>query len=68
MSRLFGCYFIHRQVFRPSLAVHAADSSDSLATHKVDFLGLDPAQLLTADLDTAPMGSLKAEELQVHLV
>lgn len=48
--------------------MHTADSSDSLATYKVDFLGLDPAQLLIADLDSTPRGSLKTEELQDHLV
>lgn len=33
-----------------------------LATYKLDFLGLDLAQLTTDDLDTTPKGSLNIEE------
>lgn len=43
-------------------------SNAPLTTYKMDFLGLDPAQLPIAVLDTVPRGSLKIEEFQDHLV
>lgn len=43
-------------------------SNAPLATYKMGFPRLDPAQLPIADLDTAPRGSLKIEELEDHLV
>lgn len=39
-------------------------SSAALDPYKLDFPGLDPAQMPIADLDTAPRGSLKIEELK----
>lgn len=46
----------------------ACSMDSAMATYKMGFPGLDPAQLPIADLDTAPRGSLKIEELEDHLV
>jgi len=67
---LFAGQVWHRADLEPDpsqLCMQHRLSNDPLATYKTDFLGLDPAQLPTADLGTAPRQSLKIEELQDHL-
>lgn len=54
---------------RPSwLCTQHRLSKAPLATYKMDILGLDPAQLPMAKLDTTLRRTLKIEELHDHLV
>lgn len=40
----------------------------ALTTHKMDFLGLDPAQLSLVGSDTTPRGTLKIEDHLIRLL